>query len=134
MILGLGNDLCDIRRIEAVLDRHEQRFLARVFTEAEQALIVSRPRTQRAATCAKRFAAKEAVAKALGTGIAHGVYLTDIGVVTDSLGKPGVCLSGGAAARLASMAPPGQSARIELSMSDEYPLAQAVAIIFASLP
>lgn len=131
MILGIGNDLCDIRRIETVLDAHGDRFLARVFSEGERAYIASRPETQRAATCAKRYAAKEACAKALGTGIAHGVYLRDLSVVRDSNGKPGMALTKGAAAQLARLTPQGRQARIELSLSDEYPLAMAHVIIQA---
>lgn len=129
MILGIGNDLCDIRRIEAVLDQHGERFLARVFSQGERAYIASRPSAQRAATCAKRYAAKEACAKALGTGIAHGVYLCDLSVVRDDNGKPGMVLTNGAAVQLARLTPPGKQARVELSLTDEYPLAMAHVII-----
>lgn len=131
MILGLGNDLVDIRRIERTLERFGDRFLARVFTPAERERAErGRPGT-RAATYAKRFAAKEAAAKALGTGFANGVFLRDIGVVDLGGGRPGLALTGGAAALLAGLVPPGFTARLDLSMTDEYPLAEAVVAISA---
>ncbi len=131
MILGIGNDLCDIRRIEKTIARFGDRFLDRVFTAAERAKADRRIDAMRAATYAKRFAAKEACAKALGTGFDHGVYLRDIGVVNLGSGKPTLALTGGAAARLAGLTPPGMVAQIDLSMTDEYPLAEAVVVISA---
>ena len=131
MILGLGNDLCDIRRIERSLERFGDRFLDRVFTAAERAKAETRMPGLRAATYAKRFAAKEACAKALGTGFRHGVFLRDIGVVNLPSGRPTLHLTGGAAARLAALTPPGMAARIDLTMTDEHPLAEAVVIISA---
>ncbi len=131
MILGLGNDLCDIRRIERSLQRFGDRFLDRVFTAAERAKADSRAPEMRAATYAKRFAAKEACAKALGTGFRDGVYLRDIGVVNLPSGRPTLRLTGGAARRLAALTPPGTAARIDLTMTDEHPLAEAVVIISA---
>jgi holo-[acyl-carrier protein] synthase len=129
MILGLGNDLIDIRRIEKTIERHGERFLERIFTGIERAK--SDPRAQRAASYAKRFAAKEACAKALGTGLSHGVFWRDMGVVNLPSGKPTMRLTGGAQARLQSLLPAGHEARIELSMTDEGPLAQAIVIIQA---
>ncbi|RAU22479.1 holo-ACP synthase [Paramagnetospirillum kuznetsovii] len=131
MILGLGNDLIDIRRIEKTLARFGDRFIERVFTEAERAKAERRVETMRAATYAKRYAAKEAAAKALGTGFRKGVFWRDIGVVNDPLGRPTLHLTGGAQARLAEMLPPGMAARIDLTMTDEYPMAEAVVIISA---
>jgi holo-[acyl-carrier protein] synthase len=131
VILGLGNDLCDIRRIERSLQRFGDRFVLRVFTAAERAKADSRAPQMRAATYAKRFAAKEACAKALGTGFRDGVFLRDIGVVNLPSGRPTLHLTGGAAARLAALTPPGTTARIDLTMTDEYPLAEAVVIISA---
>ncbi len=131
MILGLGNDLCDIRRIERSLQRFGDRFLDRVFTAAERAKAESRTERLRAATYAKRFAAKEACAKALGTGFRDGVFLRDIGVVNLPSGRPTLALTGGAAVRLAALAPPGLAVRIDLTMTDEYPLAEAVVILSA---
>ena len=129
MILGFGIDLCDIRRIEKVLAEHGERFVARCFTPVEQAKADGR--AARAATYAKRFAAKEACAKALGTGIGQGVTWRAMGVVNDSSGKPAMVLTGGAAARLAAMTPPGFEALVHLTLTDEYPLAQAQVLIEA---
>jgi holo-[acyl-carrier protein] synthase len=131
MILGLGSDICDIRRIEKVLEKHGQRFLERVFTERERARAERRNGTNRAGTYAKRFAAKEACAKALGTGFAAGVFMSDLGVVNLPSGQPTLRLAGGAAARLAQLTPPGMGARIDLTMTDEYPYAYAQVIISA---
>lgn len=131
MILGLGNDLCDIRRIEAMLARHGQRFVARTFTEAERTQAEARPHAQRPSFYAKRFAAKEACAKALGTGFRDGIFLRHIEVVSDPAGRPSLVLTEGAAKRLTALVPPGMEARLDLSISDEYPLAQAVVIISA---
>jgi len=129
MIIGIGSDLIDIRRIEKSLERHGERFVQRIFTEAEQAR--AEGRAARAATYAKRFAAKEACAKALGCGIADGVFWRDMGVVNEPGGRPTLELSGGAAARLARMLPSGHTAAIHLTMTDDYPLAQAFVIIEA---
>ncbi len=130
MILGIGNDIVDIRRIEATLERFGQRFIERVFTETEQAK--SERRAQRAASYAKRFAAKEACAKALGTGVPRcGVHWRHMGVVNRLSGQPTMELSGGAAARLAEMTPPGMTARIDVTITDEYPQAQVIVIISA---
>jgi holo-[acyl-carrier protein] synthase len=129
MILGLGSDLIDIRRIEKTLERHGPRFIARIFTEIEQAK--SERRAARAASYAKRFAAKEACSKALGTGLSQGVFWRDMGVVNLPSGKPTMKLTGGALKKLNSMIPPGHKAQIDLSITDEYPLAQAIVIISA---
>jgi len=129
MIIGIGSDLIDIRRIEKSLERYGERFIARVFTEIEQAK--SERRRERAASYAKRFAAKEACAKALGTGIAQGVFWRDMGVVNLPGGKPTMQLTGGAAERLAQMLPPGHRAAIHLTITDDFPLAQAFVIIEA---
>ena len=132
MILGIGNDLCDIRRIAKSMDRFGDRFLNRVFTEAERAKADRRTSAElRASTYAKRFAAKEACAKALGTGFADGVFLRDIGVVNLPSGQPTLALTGGAALRLEAITPPGMEPRIHLTMTDEYPLAEAVVVISA---
>lgn len=131
MILGIGNDTVDIRRIERSLARHGERFVARVFTEAERARAEGRTERGRAATYAKRFAAKEAAAKALGTGMSGGVFFRDLGVVNLPSGQPTLELSGGAAARLAAITPPGMRARLALTMTDEYPYASALVIISA---
>ncbi|MGE5545511.1 MAG: holo-ACP synthase [Solirubrobacterales bacterium] len=131
MIIGIGNDLCDIRRIERTLERFGERFVGRVFTEAERAKAEARGPRGRAATYAKRFAAKEACAKALGTGFAQGVFLRDIGVVNLASGQPTLALTGAAARRLAQLTPPGMVARIDLAMTDEPPLAQAMVVISA---
>jgi len=129
MILGIGTDLIDIRRIEKSLDRFGERFTMRMFTAVERQK--SDRRAQRAASYAKRFAAKEACAKALGTGIANGVYWTDMGVETLSGGKPTLRLTNGAAARLVALTPPGMLAQIDLTITDDYPLAQAFVVISA---
>jgi holo-[acyl-carrier protein] synthase len=129
MILGLGSDITDARRIAKVIERHGDRFLARVFTDIERAK--AERRKNRAETYAKRFAAKEACAKALGTGIRGGVWWRDMGVINLPSGRPTMKLTGGAAARLAKLTPPGCEARIDLTITDEYPLAQAFVIISA---
>jgi holo-[acyl-carrier protein] synthase len=129
MILGIGTDLIDIRRIERTLTRFGDRFTQRCFTELERAK--SDARYARAASYAKRYAAKEACAKALGTGFNKGVFWRDIGVVNLPSGKPTLALSNGAAARLAAITPAGHRAVIELSLTDEPPLAQATVIITA---
>jgi len=129
MILGLGSDLIDIRRVEKTLDRFGSRFSERVFTEIEQAK--SDRRTARAASYAKRFAAKEACSKALGTGLNHGVFWRDMGVVNLPSGKPTMELTGGAAEQLARMLPANHHAVIHLTITDDYPLAQAFVIIEA---
>lgn len=130
MILGLGSDLIDIRRIAETIERYGERFLDRIFTPVERAK--SDKRAERAASYAKRFAAKEACAKALGTGLRGGVFWRDMGVVNVPGGKPTVQLTGGALQRLNEMLPPGYAAHIELSITDDYPLAQAIVIIWAS--
>lgn len=129
MILGIGSDLIDITRIDRALTRFGDRFVTRVFTEAEQRK--SNPRADRAASYARRFAAKEACAKALGTGLSRGVFWRDMGVVNRPGGQPTLQLTGGALARLNSMVPAGMEARIDLSMTDDPPLAQAIVIISA---
>ena len=129
MILGIGSDLIDIRRIETTLARHGERFTARVFTPAERAK--SDRRTARAASYAKRFAAKEACAKALGTGLSQGVFWRDMGVVNSPGGAPTMVLSGGALKRLHALLPPGFTPRIHLTLTDEPPLAQAFVVIEA---
>ncbi len=133
MILGIGNDLIDIRRIEKTLERFGDRFIQRVFTEIEQRKAERRKGAGNsyAATFAKRYAAKEAASKALGTGFRDGVYWRDLGVVNLPSGKPTVVMTGGAAARLAEMTPPGMRAQVDLTITDEYPLAEAVVIITA---
>ena len=131
MILGLGSDLVDIRRIEHTLARFGDRFTHRLFTDAERGKAARRPLGE-AASYAKRFAAKEACAKALGSGFRQGVFWRDMGVVNDPSGKPTLQLTGGAARRMAAMTPPGMAAKIELSLSDEYPYAQASVIIYAA--
>jgi holo-[acyl-carrier protein] synthase len=128
MILGLGNDLIDIRRIEKTLARFGSRFTDRVFTDVEQAK--SDRRANRAASYAKRFAAKEACAKALGTGVPRrGVHWRDLGVVNRPSGQPTMVLTGGAARRLVEITPEGMTARIDVTLTDDYPLAQAIVII-----
>ncbi len=127
MILGIGNDLCDIRRIEKSLERFGDRFIQRIFTEIEQKR--SEGRATRAASYAKRFAAKEACAKALGTGLRRGVFWRDMGVINLRSGRPTLALTGGALARLKEITPPGLAAQIDLTLTDEYPLAQAIVII-----
>ena len=129
MIIGLGNDLCDIRRIEKSLERFGDRFVQRVFTEVEQKR--SEGRATRAASYAKRFAAKEACSKALGTGIRRGVWWRDMGVVNLPGGRPTIQLTGGALARLQALTPEGFEARIDLSITDDWPLAQAFVVISA---
>ena len=129
MILGLGSDTVDIRRIERSIDRYGERFLDRIFTGIERQK--SDSRRLRAASYAKRFAAKEACAKALGTGLASGVFWRDMGVVNLQSGKPTMELTGGAAQRLAAITPPGHTARIDVSITDDFPLAQAIVIISA---
>ena len=129
MIIGLGNDLIDIRRIEKSIERFGDRFLERIFTDLERAK--SDKRAQRAASYAKRFAAKEACAKALGTGLRRGVFWRDMGVVNLPGGKPTLRLTGGALARLEAITPPGLIALIELTITDDFPLAQAIVIIQA---
>jgi holo-[acyl-carrier protein] synthase len=129
LILGIGSDLIDITRIEAALDRFGPRFINRVFTPVEQDK--SERRANRAASYARRFAAKEACAKALGTGMNKGVFWRDMGVMNRPGGQPTLVLTGGAKARLEAMTPPGMTARIDLSMTDDPPLAQAIVIISA---
>ena len=131
MIIGLGSDLCDIRRIERVLDRHGDRFLHRIFTPAERARALRRTASLRAGTLAKRFAAKEACAKALGTGFAQGVFHSDLGVINLSSGQPALRLTGGAADRLRVITPVGQGAQLTVTLTDEYPYAFAQVIISA---
>lgn len=130
MIIGLGSDLCNIERIQASLDRFGQRFLDRVFTDAEQAKAARRPLT-RAGTLAKRFAAKEAFSKAVGTGFKAGVFMRDIGVVNAPSGAPTLALTGGAKARLDALTPEGQFARVHLTLTDDHPWAQAFVVIEA---
>jgi holo-[acyl-carrier protein] synthase len=130
MILGVGTDLIDIRRIERTLERFGERFISRVYTATEQAK--AEGRSDRAAAYAKRYAAKEACAKALGTGFRQGVYWRDIGVLNRPSGQPMLHLTGGAAARLAALTPSGMTARIDLSLTDEPPFGQAVVIISAA--
>jgi holo-[acyl-carrier protein] synthase len=127
MIIGLGSDICDIRRIEATLARYGERFTMRIFTEIERRRAERRPGA--AATYAKRFAAKEACAKALGTGLRKGVFWRDMEVVNLPSGQPTLRLAGGAALRLATLTPAGFAPSISLTMTDEYPYAQAVVVI-----
>ncbi|MGH6818240.1 MAG: holo-ACP synthase [Methylovirgula sp.] len=129
MIIGFGIDLCDIRRVDELLARFGERFVARCFTEAEREKC--EVRAQRAASYAKRFAAKEACAKALGTGLARGVHWRDMGVVNLKSGKPILQLTGGAARRLATLTPRGHMPLVHLTLTDEYPFAQAHVIIEA---
>ncbi|MEP9366985.1 holo-ACP synthase [Xanthobacter sp. VNH20] len=129
MILGMGSDFTDARRIARSIERFGDRFLDRVFTPLERSKADRRMR--RVETYAKRFAAKEACAKALGTGLSHGVFWRDMGVVNLPSGKPTLALTGGAAARLAAMVPEGYEPRIELSLTDEGPLSAAYVIISA---
>jgi holo-[acyl-carrier protein] synthase len=129
VILGLGSDLCDIRRIEKTIERFGDRFLDRVFTPLERRKADSR--AERIATYAKRFAAKEACAKALGTGFRRGTFWRDLGVVNLPSGRPTMERTGGAKAHLDRLVPEGHVARIDLTITDEYPLAQAVVIISA---
>ena len=129
MIIGIGNDLIDITRVEKVLERHGERFIQRVFTPVE--IRKSERRRMRSASYAKRFAAKEACAKALGTVMSAGVFWRDMGVVNLPSGKPTMALTGGAARRLQSLLPPGHKAVIHVTITDEFPLAQAYVIIEA---
>ncbi|MXP61994.1 holo-ACP synthase [Roseomonas sp. M0104] len=131
MIIGLGNDIVDIRRIERSIERYGERFLERVFTPLERKKAESRAEKLRAATYAKRFAAKEAASKALGTGFRDGVFWRDLGVINLSTGQPSLRLTGGAAKRLDTITPPGHGAQVSLTMTDEYPYAQAIVIISA---
>lgn len=130
MIIGLGSDLCNIERIQNSLDRWGERFVRRVFTEIENAKAARRPHTM-AGTYAKRFAAKEAFSKAVGTGFKRGVFMRDIGVVNAPSGAPTLHLTGGAAARLAEMTPAGHMVTIHLTLTDDHPWAQAYVIIEA---
>lgn len=129
MIIGLGSDLIDIRRIDAALERYGDRFIERVFTPVERHR--SERRRQRGASYARRFAAKEACSKALGTGLRAGVFWRDMGVVNLPSGQPTMALTGGAAARLAAMLPAGHAALIHVTITDDFPLAQAFVIIEA---
>lgn len=131
MILGLGSDLVDIRRIEKVLARHGDRFIQRIFTPVE--IAKAERRATRIDTYAKRFAAKEACSKALGTGFRKGVFFRDLGVVNLPSGRPTMALTGGALERLKEITPEGHEARIDVSLTDEYPIAQAIVIISAVL-
>ncbi|MET0249821.1 MAG: holo-ACP synthase [Sphingobium sp.] len=130
MIIGLGSDLCNIERIQNSLDRFGARFEMRCFTPAERAKADRRPFTK-AGTLAKRFAAKEAFSKAVGTGFRRGVFMKDIGVVNAASGAPTLALTGGALARLEEMVPPGYKAAIHLTLTDDHPWAQAFVIIEA---
>ncbi len=127
MIIGIGSDITDIRRVEKVIERHGERFLSRIFTDVERAK--AERRKNRVETYAKRFAAKEACAKALGTGIRGGVWWRDMGVINLPSGRPTMKLTGGALTRLEALVPEGHDARIDLTMTDEYPLAQAFVVI-----
>lgn len=129
MIIGIGSDIIDIRRIERTLERFGDRFIERVYTETEQRK--SEGRANRAASYAKRFAAKEACSKALGTGFRAGVFWRDLGVVNLASGKPTMNLTGGAAQRLAAITPPGMRAQIDITLTDDHPQAQALVIISA---
>ena len=131
MILGLGADLCDIRRIEKAIERHGDRFIDRIFTAEERAEAERRTPKNRPSAYAKRFAAKEACSKALGTGIRQGVWWRDMGVVNLPGGRPSMHLTGGAAQRLVAMTPKGYTARIDLTITDDWPLAQAFVVISA---
>jgi holo-[acyl-carrier protein] synthase len=130
MILGIGNDMIDIRRVEKSIKRFGERFLSRVFTDVERAK--SDRRAQRAASYAKRFAAKEACAKALGTGLNAGVFWRDMGVVNLPSGKPTLKLTGGALKRLEAITPAGMVVQIDLTITDDFPQAQAIVIISAN--
>jgi holo-[acyl-carrier protein] synthase len=129
VIIGLGSDLIDIRRIEKTIERHGERFLGRIFTPLERAK--SDKRAQRAASYAKRFAAKEACSKALGTGLRRGVFWRDMGVINLPGGKPTMKLSGGALKRLNEITPAGHEVQIDLTITDDFPIAQAIVIISA---
>jgi holo-[acyl-carrier protein] synthase len=130
MIIGIGSDLCNIDRIQNSLDRFGERFTNRVFTDSERAKAESRPFT-RAGTYAKRFAAKEAFSKAVGTGFKRGVFMRDIGVVNAASGAPTLAVTGGAKQRLDDMTPDGHAVQIHLTMTDDHPFAQAFVIIYA---
>ena len=130
MIVGIGSDLCSIERIEKSLARWGDKFLNRIFTDVERAKAASRPHT-RAGTLAKRFAAKEAFSKAVGTGFKRGVFMKDIGVVNAPSGAPTLCLTGGARARLDALAPAGHAIEVHLTMTDDHPWAQAFVILYA---
>ena len=132
MIIGIGSDIVQIPRIEQTLDRFGDRFTLRIYTELERARAERRP-NQRAATYAKRFAAKEATSKALGTGLKEGVFWRDMGVANLPSGQPTMVLTGGAASRLAELTPPGYKPHIHVSLTDDYPLAVAFVIISAEL-
>ena len=129
MIIGIGNDLCDIRRIERTIARFGDRFLLRVFTDEERRKAFSRAHPAR--TFAKRFAAKEAATKALGTGFRQGVHFRDIGVVNAQTGRPTLALTGAAALHLTRLTPEGHTLRIDVTLTDEYPMAEAVVVISA---
>jgi len=129
MIIGIGSDLCDVRRIERVIDRYGDRFIDRIFTDIEQAK--ADRRVTRIATYAKRFAAKEACAKALGTGFRRGVFWRDLGVVNLPSGRPTMQLTGGALTRLQAITPAGHAAHIDVTITDEGPMAHAMVIITA---
>ena len=130
MIIGIGSDLVDVRRIERTIERHGARFLARIFTDTERAR--AERRANRVETYAKRFAAKEACAKALGTGLRRGVFWRDMGVVNLPSGKPTLKLTGGALKRLQAITPPGMVVQIDLTITDDFPQAQAIVIISAN--
>ena len=130
MILGIGSDLCNIERIEKSLERFGDKFLNRVFTEVEKAKAASRPHTI-AGTLAKRFAAKEAFSKAVGTGFKRGVFMKDIGVVNAPSGAPTLELTGGAKARLDELTPDGHAVEVHLTLTDDHPWAQAFVILYA---
>jgi holo-[acyl-carrier protein] synthase len=130
IIIGIGSDLCNIARIQKSLDRFGERFINKVFTDAERDRAERRPLT-RAGSYAKRFAAKEAFSKAVGTGFKRGVFMKDIGVVNKGSGEPTLALTGGAKARLDELTPPGHHAEVLLTMTDDYPFAQAFVIITA---
>src|SRR5437868_10311248 len=132
MILGIGSDIIDVRRVEKVIERHGERFLSRIFTDVERAKAERRAKS--VDTYAKRFAAKEACSKALGTGIRQGVWWRDMGVVNLPGGRPTMHLTGGALARLQAMTPQGYEPRIDLSITDDWPMAQAFVIISAVIP
>ncbi|MFT3986525.1 holo-ACP synthase [Aestuariivirga sp.] len=129
MIIGLGNDIVDIRRIEKTLEKYGRRFIDRLYTETE--IRKSETRAARAASYAKRFAAKEACSKALGTGFRRGVFWKDMGVMNEPSGRPTMVLTGGAAAQLARITPQGHAARIHLTITDDFPYAQAIVMIEA---
>ena len=136
MIIGIGNDIIDIRRVAKVIERHGDRFLDRIFTDAERAKANRRAANEKmvVATYAKRFAAKEACSKALGTGIRRGVWWRDMGVINLPGGRPSMLLTGGALARLQALTPDGHESRIDLTITDDWPIAQAFVIISAVAP